>query len=340
MSLRFEQIVCAALLLAACGAQNNGATTARVRPEQRTDTLLGKLDLARDLEATVLENYMQLTLGNFEAYADGIARDRDIVLIGISARDLVVGKEPAGARRDRRPYSDLGVKLLAKNLDVHLSEDASVGWVHDDVSYRVAYSEREASIPLRFTGVFVRDVDRWVMVVEHMSYAIPVEEVIVLARAGKLAQPRRVCGGKHCGDKKAEHVRDVVRALHSGGPHPDRVTTDARSLLLWPDPDEEYAVAETSNAPRLAELFGPDARVEVALARVSVGRSRKVAWAVANLTVRTNDEDALVIRLRGTYVLELVRIRTNEFRWKIVQAHVSVPIEEAELSRRVFGDEL
>ena len=86
--------------------------TARVRPEQRIDPLLGKLDLARDLEATVLENYMQLTLGNFEAYADGIARDRDIVLIGISARDLVVGREPAGARRDRRPDDHLRHRVL------------------------------------------------------------------------------------------------------------------------------------------------------------------------------------------------------------------------------------
>jgi len=336
-----RRVACIALFFAACGVQNNGAQTSSVKPEQRTDPLLGKLDLARDLEATVLENYMQLTLGNFEAYADGIARDQEIVLIGLSATSLIVGREPKGARRDRRPYSNLGVKFLAKNLDVHLSEDASVGWVHDDVSYRVAYADREASIPLRFTGVFVREVDRWVMVLEHMSYAMPTEEVIVLARAGKLKRPRRMCKGERCGDSKGNHVRAVVRALHApaeDGTSRDQVAGDGRALLLWPDPDEEYAEAATADAPRLAELFGPRATVEVAQAKVYVGRSRKVAWVAANLTVRTNDEDDLVIRLRGTYVLELVRIRTNQFRWKVVQAHISVPIEETELSRRVFGE--
>ena len=45
MNCRPEHVALAALLFAACGAQNNGAQTTRVRPEQRVDPLLGKLDL-------------------------------------------------------------------------------------------------------------------------------------------------------------------------------------------------------------------------------------------------------------------------------------------------------
>jgi len=335
MIRRAHLLACVASLLFGCGSQSTITTTGGVAPEQ-TDPPLGKRDLARDLEATVLENYTQLTLGNLDAYADAIARDRDVVLIGLSARDVVLGRNPEGAREVRLPFSNRSVKLLAKNLEVCLSADGSVGWVYDELSYRVAHDGRNASIPIRFTGVFVRDIDRWVMVLEHLAYALPIEEIITLARAGALKRPEPICRKRTCGGSGRSALRGVIDTFHSE--ERDNVLANVpEALLLWPDPDEEYAGAAVTEAPRLAALFGPDATVEVVSSRSSTSRSDKVAWLTAELAVRTNDEDALVIRLRGTYVLERVRVRTNQFRWEVVLAHVSVPVEERELARRVFG---
>lgn len=286
---------------------------------------------------------MQLTLGNLDAYADSIARDRDVVLIGMSAGDVVLGRNPKGIRTDRRPYAKLGVEVLAKNLDVNLSEDASVGWVYDEMSYRVAYDGREVSIPMRFTGVFVRDIDRWAMVLSHVAYALPIEEIIALARSGKLKAPSPVCRKRECGGSLRRFLRAEIDALHGADgmdKRRDVLADDPRTLLVWPGPDDEYAGDAASEAPELAELFGPQATVEVEKTRASVSKSGKVAWVAANLVVHSNDEDDLAIGLRGSYVLERVRMRTNQFRWKVLQAHVSVPVSESELSRRVFGGPL
>jgi len=340
MTCGVHQLACVALLLAACGSNSRVAGGGAARPEQRTDPLRGELDLARDLEATVLEDYMQLTLGNLDAFADGVARDRDVVLLGISADDVVAGREPKGMRDDRRPFAKRGVKLLARNLDVNLSDDASVGWVYDEMSYRVAYDGRSVSIPLRFTGVFVRDIDRWVMVQEHLAYALPIEQIITLARAGKLKTPKRVCRKKECGGVAKRYLRSVVETLHTADRDAERhdvLASDPRALLLWPGPDDEYVGDAVTGAPRLAERFGDRATVEVVATRAAVSRSDKVAWVTANLAVHTGDDDDLVIGMRGTYVLELVRVGTNKYRWKVVQAHVSVPVELSELSQRVFG---
>jgi hypothetical protein len=330
--------VLAATVAIACGAQNSPGISRGLGGDDSKGPPTSNRDLIRDLEATVLEGYMQLTLGNIEAYADGIARDRDIALIGIAPRAVVVGRNPRAVSRDRRPFRGIDAKFYSKNLDVHLARDGAVGWTFDEVSYRVRFLDREASIPIRVTSIFVRDIDRWVLVHEHMSYALPIEEVIALARAGRLRSPRALCKKKKC-DSESPGLPRIVEALlaSKGKERYQRLASADQALLVWPGPEHEYHGREVNDAPPLAELFGLGAKVSIHDYRAYVGPGRKVAWVVANLEVSSVDGE-LTIGLRATYVLSVARVGTNKFSWKIVQSHVSVPIDAGELSRRVFGE--
>jgi len=302
--------------------------------EPRLDQDLGLEGLERDLEATVLENYSQLTLGNIEAYREGVSADERLVLFGLSPLDVVL--EHRQTARDRRLYRRLGPTLLSKNLDVHLSTDGSVGWVFDEVSYRVPYIGREASIPIRTTALYIRDVERWVMVMEHQTYALPIDEIVAMVAADRLPQPRRF---KTAYDKKsgqARQVLSIVGRLHNDDSERYRrrkIAEAADALVVMPGPDE-YHGEQASESPSLASLFGEGTTVGIRDYRIQIARSKEVAWMAANLVVNTTvNDDPIELGLRGTYVLE----NRKSHGWMVVQMHIGAPIFERELSRRVFG---
>lgn len=289
--------------------------------------------LEHDLEATVMENYSHLTLGNFGAFRDGLAGDQSITLIGVMPDDVVVGRRPRDAARDRRLYPMLGPTLLAKNLEVHTAEDGSVGWMFDEMSYRVPYGGRTASIPIRNTGLFVRDFDRWVLALEHQSYAVSIDDLRGMAAAGTLELPRRFDS-----QPKAPSARELVALvgrLHNAGPAQEAppVHADDGTLLLLPDRDHELRGAAAQDAPTLSSVFGPSTTVSVRDFRVGVSKNGAVAWMAANLVVRTLVNDSLTdIGLRGSYVFV-----HGARGWELAQMHLSAPVSERELSRRTFG---
>jgi hypothetical protein len=334
----------------ACGKNGEGPTT----PEPvQPDKLSSYAELMRDLEAGALEGYGQLALGNVEAYADGIARGVDLALIGMSADQVVLGIDPPAAFGDRRIFGDRPeVEIVSKNLRVALARDEAVGWTSDEVSYRIpipvtgadgsVITERMASVPIRMTAAWVRDVDRWVQVMEHVSYPLTARRIVELARAGRLEEPVRLQAtttGRTVDERTAMQIRQVIEQLHGSVADPATLlVADKRSLILWPPPDQEYPGTKVSGAPSLASLFGPDAHVRVVDARVSA-RVNTTAWACANLAVDLGGSDTdLVAALRGTYLLEARKIQ-GEWRWQIVQAHVSVPLTEAQVYGYVFGVE-
>ena len=118
-----------------------------------------------------------------------VADDAPIVLIGVGPKDVHVGDKTAASLERFR--IDPCVEVLSKNLEVHLSRDRSVGWTFDDVSCRLPdpFEGRSASIPLRVTAVYQRHLDTWVMVMQHVSYGMPLDDVLAWARSGRLAKP-------------------------------------------------------------------------------------------------------------------------------------------------------
>lgn len=288
---------------------------------------------AHELEATALEIYSHLTLGNFAAYRDTLAAEEPVVLFGVTPEDVVTGVQPRAAARDRRLYRVMSPTVLAKNLELHLAPDASVGWTFDEMSYRVPYAGRVASIPIRNTSLFVREIDRWVLVVEHQSYAISIDDLRSAAAARRAPPPRRF-PSRALGDTTRELVR-LVGLLHNAEPGDAgrRVAPGPDTLILLPDRDHELRGQDAVSGPSLAILFGPNTTVGLRDYRVGVAHDGAVAWMAANLVVRTTVNDEQVdIGMRGTYVF-----RRDPRGWELVQMHVSAPVTEPELSRRVFG---
>ena len=328
-------LVLALALAAGCGGARRVVAPATVAGSDalEPDTSLGRDAAARDLEATVLEIYSHLTLGNFAAFRDTLAADEPVTLIGVTPVNVVVGMRPRAAGSDRRLYQATSPTVLAKNLEVHVSSDASVGWTFDEMSYRVPHDGRTASIPVRSTSLFVRDIDRWVLVLEHQSYPISIDDLRAAAAAHHLARPTSLTG-RPLGAPARDLVR-LVDLLHDADRRGRvRVASGDDVLVLLPDRDHELHGAEAADAPALAALFGPSTTVSVRDPRLGLARSGAVAWMAANLLVRTlvNDEP-VEIPLRGTYVFRRVG-RT----WELVQMHVSSPVTERELGRRVFGE--
>jgi len=327
--------------LAGCaGSDANGGGPRGLR-DTGNDPKPTPVDLTRDLEATVLEGYSQLSLGNLEAYADTVADDEPVVLIKLGPDDVHVGAKKDASLSVFR--IDPCVEILSKNLEVHLSEDRSVGWTFDDVSCRVPdpFEGRWASIPLRVTGVYQRHLDTWVLVMQHVSYGLPPADVVAWARAGMLRRPTDIPRNVKPGDGIRKLIEKSVRGIVTDkvGYRERKVAVDDLSLVLWPGPDQEYHAAEISAAPPLEQLFGVATEVRARGMQIGIARNKKVAWVATNLQVDTIvSDDPISLTLRATYVLE--RRDDSTGPWVQVQAHVSAPIVQGELAKRVFGIEL
>lgn len=324
--------VCA--LAAGCpGSRQTAAVTVDPTEVDSEDPAVPREELTRDLEATVMENYSHLTLGNFGAFRDGLSPEMPVTLIGVTPEDVVAGRRPAAAGRDRRLYRALGPTLLTKNLEIQLSEDGSVGWLFDEMSYRVPYGGRTASIPIRNTSLFVRDFDRWVLVMEHLSYAVSIDGIRGLAASGRLVTPAELPSRYQIAP--ARELLRLVTSLHNAGPTRALAAIRAApgTLVLLPDRDHEMRGASAAHAPSLATLFGPGTTVVLRDYRLGIAKNQKVAWMAANLAVRTVINDEKVdLGLRGTYVFEL-----GPGGWKVVQMHLSVAVPERDLGRHIFG---
>lgn len=344
-------------------------------------------ELGRDLEATALENYLQLALGNMEAYADSVAREREVALIGIGPKDVVVGINPPGLIRDRRPFRDRRhcsfgernnepcLRFQSKNLDVHVYGDGSVGWISDELSYRVPNEGREAAIPVRLTAVFVRDIDRWVLVLEHMSYALPRSEILAMAERGELEPPMPIKSAfqdarqarllkvyvqrEHNANEQTRARAARQRTSTDGDTAPDtkldapsttgdepaddeddqQANVDDQALFaLLPGTRQEYRGAQTYGAPSLAQLFTWPGG---APARVLVGDYRIGKSPNRRVAWMVANLSVAVTTPSGRELSIGLRgtylFAKSGRLWKLVQSHVSVPVAESRLAERFFG---
>src|SRR5690606_712821 len=132
-----------------------------------------------------------------------------------------------------------------------------VGWVFDELSYRVTLQGRIASIPIRQTSVWIRDFDRWVEVVEHWSYARSIDEITRLAVIGEQVKVRPFASDRD--EPAARAILAVVRGALG------RATGDRRRFYAAPErvvvlhPDAETRGLEAITGPSLVERFGDGA---------------------------------------------------------------------------------
>jgi ketosteroid isomerase-like protein len=327
--------------LVGCGGGTALVDSRESAPEPALDPGGTEADLVRDLRATVLEGYAQLSLGNLEAYGDRVADEGTVAFVRIGPDDGYIGSKRTHGTEVYR--IEPCVEILSRSLEIHLSLDRSFAWIFDDVSCRVKdpFEGRKVAIPLRLTAVFQRHLDGWVLLMQHVSYALPVDEIRAWARAGTLRRPARVDRPIAADDGVRRMIKNAVWGLVENQPgyRARKRASDAGALVLWPGPDHEFRGRTLAEAPELEDLFGPGSELALGGVAIGVARNQKHAWVVANLDVLTPGNDApLTIGLRATYVFE--RRDDTPGLWTQVQAHVSVPVVQASLTRRAFGLEL
>lgn len=294
--------------------------------------------LRRELEAEILDGYAHNEMVDPEAWIGVADPLLGLVRIGVGPDDLLWTRNPESVGKRRRwPLGEGWART--KMLEVHMTDDGSVAWAFDEVSWRLDACGRTAAVPLRLTALYLRDGERWVPVMEHISYAQPVGALIERGLLGASL------GGRVAPPASGIEVGATVeRALTIRQDATDRAilfSSDSSALVLWPDPAHELRGAAVTTGPTLADSFDGAVRIEgyrVGVAGGAGGTAASVAWWAGTLIVtarRVDDQDAessAEVRLRATVVAE----RAGE-GWRIVQAHVSAPIRDRDLGAAVFG---
>lgn len=340
----------ACALLACQHAQPKAPVTPDVPATPVTDTEAERRQrMVAELQDDILSGYQRDELPDLDTeLVDpkvGPAR------IGVGPGDVLVGsevRERASSRWPLRVAPSTKTEVRSKNLDIHLSADKAVSaaWMSDELSWRITVCGRTAVIPLRVTALYAHDGDRWVQVLEHLSFG---RQPAPSADGSLVGRPmpdalidttlsdqlgREVVG---LFSQQSERVRQLVSidADHRAEGDPRQL---APSFILAPDPDSEWHGDDD-----VARIQIVDGRlVKIQDRRVGViGRSvakATVAYMVANLVVDLRvhpGTTASEVLLRGSFVFE----KRGE-TWVMVQGHVSEPITDYALASLVFGTAL
>ena len=264
---------------------------------------------ADEVRAVTLDGYTQLAQGYDSVYLEGVARDPRVLFMGVRPGDVVAGYDGQRIVAMHRLFGDDAVELVSKDLEVHLSRDATCAWVADDLSYRSLRGQRRAFLPLRRTAVYERFEGRWLLVAEHQSYPTP----DAMAARTAVGVPGVIAGGE-----EGQAVRKrVVNVLSGADESP--MSLDDGALTLGPR-------GERARGRDVGKLATPQAffaaAAEVTGMRVAVSKSGTVAWATASFAIGAGGPAG-----RATFVLE-----KRGGLWWIVQTHVSRPVTSETLA--------
>jgi hypothetical protein len=243
--------------------------------------------------------------------------------------------------------------VRSKRLEIQIAADQSAAWMSDELSWRITTCKRLAVIPLRITALYAHDGDRWVPVFEHMSFGSTPTPI-----GGEPSKP--IKSEVVSGDLRDELSGVLARGLFRVPRDPLVAATDPAALVLGPDMADEWRGAQVMLAQLPAGKL-EDRRVG------TVGRSPEEAtiayWVgnyVADIAARPG-RAAGKVRMRVTFVFEKRRTAANkppsdtrtcaraptlgasapaDCRWMLVQAHMSQPIADEDLTRQVFGEVL
>jgi hypothetical protein len=332
----------AVAVLALVGCMRGAGNTPKVPPADpypgsESDDL-GRL--RRELEAEILDGYSRTEMIDPQTWIGMTDPGVGLVRIGVGPDDLVWTTKPEDVQpRKRWPLGDGWART--KLLQIHVTEDGSVAWAFDEVSWRLEVCGRTAVVPLRVTSFYLRDGERWVPMMEHVSYAQQVGAVLDNGLAGVALEGQI---GPDAAVTGATAVRVAVEGAIGARKDADKAAlfaSDADALVLWPDPAHELRGSAVVTGPGLADSFDASS-VTIEGYRIGLagggGQGASIGWwaGTLRLTARRVDEgqaESIVqVRLRATVIVE----RTDDL-WRVVQAHVSAPISNADLASAVFG---
>jgi hypothetical protein len=336
----------AALLLAGCPKPTTGAKATPVGDPFSGESSDETAVLRHELESEVRESYERDEVSTTEDWQDVLDPSLGIVRFGVRPGDeQVVTKGATPPRRLplRIVASDDGAgaceeTLRSNDLRVYLSPDASTAWVTDELTACVPACGKQALLPLRLSAVYVRGGDRWVLAVEHLSYPQPAASLI--ARGDDHATAIDSFVSRRA---SAPDLANLVPSAIAETVPADRESTfatDGQALAWWPDPAHELRGAAISGGPSLTDAFDA-ASITTEGARLGIGPQTgpgAIAWWAGMILVKARtglggENNEVPLRLRGTFVM-----RRDPDRWRIVQSHVSAPIDDQTLAHEIAAD--
>ncbi|MGE0551613.1 MAG: hypothetical protein AB7O24_25710 [Kofleriaceae bacterium] len=345
--------------IAACGRTATSGPAALADPIGDDGDV--KDTITRELQDDVLASYERddppdVDTGMISA-AIGAAR------IGVGPGDVLVADElhRAPSRWPLRIERDMPNEIRSKRLETHLAQDQSAAWVVDELSWRIRMCGRTAVIPLRLTALYARDGDRWVQVVEHVSFGSPPTPRRDGELYGKTVPPGSI---PDSGDLRDELSR-VVSPLFSSAPrNANAIASGPEGVLLGPEIESEWHGVDVLTA-RLPIAKFEERRIG------TIGRSlasSTIAYWVGNIVADVPARPGVAAgkaRLRVTFVFEHRRLVEHDVssdddpsakratpeakscaadpegcRWVLVQGHVSQPVGDQDLALKVFGTAL
>lgn len=283
--------------------------------------------LLAELQAEVFDAYDRDAPPDLET---GVLPQVGAVRIGVGPGDLLFDQELAAASSRWPLMIDPATPTVvrSKKLELHVADDRSAGWMFDEVSWRIEVCKRTLVIPLRLTAMYARDGDRWVLAVEHLSTGASMpEEGGMIGRSVPAAQVSAELADEISASVTAELTAPIAESpLVSFGPE---------AVLLGPAWHQEWHGPDIGGQQLVLGTLGAEDRREERRIGV-VGHtvaSATVAYWVGNLVA--NAPDGARTRLRGSFILE-----KRSGRWAVVQAHVSLPVDDETLARSSVGSAL
>ncbi|TMQ24351.1 MAG: hypothetical protein E6J90_08310 [Deltaproteobacteria bacterium] len=232
-------------------------------------------------------------------------------------------------------------EVRSKHLEIQISVDQSAGWMADELSWRIEMCGRSAIIPLRITALYAQDGDRWVPVVEHLSFGF--------SPAADAPPSRTIKTEAASGDLRDEMSGVLARGLFRVPHDPSVVAQGAGALVLGPDIADEWHGRRVLEA-RLPPGTLEDRRVGL------IGRNAvtaTIAYWVGKSHVferRWFDVPGGPVNERKSCHFTDEELRKDpekvkkdiaeHCRWLLVQSHMSQSITDEDLTRLVFGTAL
>lgn len=255
--------------------------------------------------------------------------------IGAGPTDLYIADDLAHAP-SRWPLPvdrSTRTEVRSKQLLIQIAADQQAAWMSDDLSWRIDLCGRTSVVPLRLTGLFAHDGDRWVPVFEHLSFAASQPPAAD-------APPAKLIKGAVASRDLSDELSGVVGHLfrHDG----TGLAQDANAIVIGPGPSDEWRGSHVLEA-RLPAGRPEDHRVG------TVGRdpaTATVAYWIGNYLADPPPPPpgappaaAAKIHMRVSYIFEkrCAKGKDKNCQWTLVQAHMSQPITDDELTRQIYG---
>jgi len=312
-------VVLVAGLLGACSG-SGGRGKPPLADLEGTAAPLSRAAMARELEADIIDSYAR------DDAPPPPMRQLDPTVggarIGVGPMDLSAGFELAATQRRWRlevPASGSS-EIVSKRLEVHIATEGAVGWASDELSWRIVVCGRQVVVPLRYTALFAREGERWLPVVEHLSYAeMP---------GGGARGPSSTALDPAMSQRALALALDAAAAPLWSPRRPIEATIGVDTIAIGPDLWNELH----GEAVRTTALL-PGGGAEVVDRRAAAIGTRGTLPTVAYWVGILRAE-------RGAPLWRASLVFERSDRWRVVQAHVSSPIDPVALARAVFGTAL